>query len=354
MFNKSEGFFNLKKEWILSLLAGSIIAATFASGPILSCLSLRAKPTLARLKDTDSRKLPLAVDYKIGTIDDFATPPWGDPQILEGRTYFERRSFVRKAIDRTFMFSRECRETIKTALFKRGIRSRNYFFNLQDEPVYKANSSGLWVMIHGLNGHPGQWAEYADQVVKDLPQADLLVPFVYKLGNCSVKEAADPIVEKIKNYILQHPQKPIALLGVSNGARIVSYIELALRDQPTPITVTTVAGAHLGSMMMDVAKRLRVFQANLREELSFASGTTVNQVRKSQEPLLGDVVREMTMIMTTEETLIQPFISELAVFGQGEKHAFVHGEGHNSVVQRSKDWVMFNTKKFMNKYKPGF
>jgi len=84
-----------------------------------------------------------------------------------------------------------------------------------DEKKWK-DSTKLVVLIHGLNSSPLAWTNYLERDDQE-SKISYFVPFVRNKGYCSCKEAARPILTVIQRYANQYRQKPIVLVGHSNG-----------------------------------------------------------------------------------------------------------------------------------------
>jgi hypothetical protein len=89
----------------------------------------------------------------------------------------------------------------------------------------RRDSAGLCLLLHGMNASRKQWEKYTRQFPKDFPHMDYLAGPVFKAGNCSLEEAAEPFIEVVEDYLRKFPGKPLILIGTSNGSRIASYIE---------------------------------------------------------------------------------------------------------------------------------
>ncbi len=267
------------------------------------------------------------------------------PQEILGRTYYDPRTLAKKLFDRIVSLARSTADTlykmpsiVKTSL---GFANPHYVDPLQTTPGWKEQSDGLYVMVHGLNGHPSAFDDYGKTLENRHPEADLAIVVVPKGGNCTVIEASEPILQLVESYIKKNPEKPVSLIGTSNGGRIVAYIETKLRKRApnTPVLVSCVAGAHFGSYVMNLIHAYGLadlfgYTREIMQELAYGSDVTKNLLNEQREPLPNGVERDFSFYMTTEETHVHPPNSELPIINQGEKHYVVHGEGHSSIVRR--------------------
>ncbi len=178
---------------------------------------------------------------------------------------------------------------INAAMAKQG---KALYDNCEVDKAWQEKSCGLHVFIHGLKAHPSIWDGHIAEEKKinasrtDQEPIETYVPFVPKAGDCTLKEAGDPILKQVKSYIDHYRKKhpdgpvcPICLSGVSNGGRIATYIETQLRKDEkysdVPVMVSTIAAVHYGTEAFDAwYSRFGGKQsAVIREELSFGSDT---------------------------------------------------------------------------------
>ena len=82
-----------------------------------------------------------------------------------------------------------------------------------------------------MNGLPFIWEPYINQLKKTNPNIHCFAPHIYKSGNCSLKRASAPLLEVISDYRLHFPYNPVALVGISNGARIAAKLEKELAGE---------------------------------------------------------------------------------------------------------------------------
>jgi predicted alpha/beta-fold hydrolase len=160
------------------------------------------------------------------------------------------------------------------------------------KPVtWKENSEGLFVVIHGLAGSPAfSSLVYREQIEKAHPgKYEIQTPYVRKLGNCSLEEAADPILSMVRDYIEKNPGKPVNLIGTSNGGRISGYIESKLRDTDVNIRVTGIAGVFFGSLSMNILDKTRIgsllFKKEVVKDLKTGSTRAMDVITDMQKPV---------------------------------------------------------------------
>lgn len=216
---------------------------------------------------------------------------------------------------------------------------------------WRQDNEGLYVLIHGLNGHPSAWDGQASDLKDKHPEAEIRQVRVPKNGNCGLEEAADPILKMVKDYIEKNPGKPICLFGVSNGGRIAAYIEKELRDIPGAIKVSTVAGVHYGSGLMsflnDVGVSPWLFEEEVRDELAFGSEKSKQLIKDQRVKLNEGVARDFEFYTATEDSRLWNYHGALPKIHQNEKHYLVHGEEHGSIVERVREQQVSNAIQWM-------
>ncbi len=215
---------------------------------------------------------------------------------------------------------------------------RMFASDLISNVEWKRESAGLVVLVHGLRSYPAAWFSQI-KLLKRYPMVDLSVPSVTKKGMCSLEEAAFPILEVLKDYAEKYPGKPIGVLGVSNGSRIATWLEVKMRKEfpKTPMRISTIAGVHFGSSQMNLLKRLGavgfLYPQSLSEELAYGSRKAKELLNKVSSALPKKCApRSYEFFATTEDLLIPDNESSLPVLGKGEKRYLLHGHSHDSIV----------------------
>jgi|GEM_PF-2552082 len=243
------------------------------------------------------------------------------------------------------------------------------------EEEKKTVNEGLIVFIHGLNDTVKTGNEVYRKEIERLAEGryEILVPKVYKKGNCSLEKAAVPILREVENYIKENPGKPVQLIGHSNGGRIAAYIETKLRNKDVDIRVTGIAGIFLGSDLVTLSHTAGVvdflnstgltrlfFDPTLLKELksnSITSLVLINDMRKK----ITNGSREYTFYATSNDLAIPNYTSCLPVINQGEEHILLSGYDHigiqKAVCKEEIEKVlrfMKNHKLAGNTYSPDF
>lgn len=202
----------------------------------------------------------------------------------------------------------------------------------------KENSRGLVVLVHGLISTPSTWFHQL-KLLEQHEEIDVFAPVVPKRGVCALRDAAEPILSSILSYIDTYPEKPISLLGVSNGSRIATWLEVQLRERAprTPVMVSTIAGVHLGSSKVDLLEKLGIgnwiLNPTVIEELKYQSKTAQNLLNQVAAPLPTNcAAREYEFYATLDDTFVPNLDSSLPTIYKNERTYLLHGESHESIV----------------------
>jgi len=103
----------------------------------------------------------------------------------------------------------------------------------------------LAVLLHGLQGSP---ADLADHHRRFEATHAVYSPRIHRAGNCPVDVAAAPVLGAIARHLERHPgTATVTLVGLSNGGRIATWIEIELRATAVPVFTATLATPFLGS-----------------------------------------------------------------------------------------------------------
>lgn len=274
--------------------------------------------------------------------------------------YDDRRGFLQKVVDR-------CLSLLREASYACGnIRGRvvDYFNPRFDrvgiDPSWRAESEGLYVLIHGLNGHPVIWQSHVDQLKND-QKKDLFVPYVRLKGNGPLEEVADPLLKVIEEYALNHPKKPVCLIGVSNGGRICAWLETQLRSSApsTPVRVSTIAAVLFGTSRMDLIKRCHQFtnwslgyNLSVVNDLCLGSEKAKEILKNVSLPLAEGVIRDFEFFASTEDSQVPEIFSSMPTLGNDLKvvNHLVHGYDHNGIVAGVSVNQIQSCKEWMNKF----
>ncbi|WP_420422605.1 esterase/lipase family protein [Simkania sp.] len=322
-------------------LAASSLSLGIALPIILSC------PMMGYFSDSHKH-----YSWQPFTSDEKQAPGlFDDPQKVEtGAPLIDRRNPLLLIFHRYVAFLSDVYTQIITKyeafLDWKGSPSQTYIDpSLTQSYRWKEKSTGLYVFIHGIHGHPSCWNAYKKAIEAHDPNADVCLIKVNNGGDCSLEEATTPILNLLKNYTTKYRDKPIALVGTSRGGPIVASLELKMRKlaQKPKVYVGTIAGAHHGSLMMTLLKMTGCahlwFSPEVIEELSYKSDCSKELLEQQQKKLTTK--RKFRSYCTTEEFQIQPCISafsrlviETSSKSIAKERFYVHGSGHLSIVDR--------------------
>lgn len=256
------------------------------------------------------------------------------PHHVLSTQYDKRSSWVKKQ-DRLLSIFRELRYGCSFVY--------HYLFSAKyhhcgEKRVWNKESKSLCVLVHGLRSHPCIWRPQLE-LLKRHPEIDLFVPFVPKKGNCSLEEAAVPILPTILDYAEQHPGKPICLMGVSNGSRIVTWLETQLREKAprSAVRVSTIAGIHFGSPVVNWLEKYKlaflILKPVIRKELAFGSQKAKDLMEKVTKPLPPNTAPRSWDFSATTEDLQVPHLGTSLPNLPGATRHIRHGHGHSSIVE---------------------
>jgi hypothetical protein len=248
------------------------------------------------------------------------------------RERYDRRSLLQKIVDFALSWFRQ----IKYSFF---VLAHSLFFldrrQCGDVIARDAGSRGMVVLVHGLNSYPSAWFEQLSDL-KRRPDITVFTPYVPRKGRCALEEAYPGILSIILNYTHRNPEKPVCLLGASNGARIAMKCEIAMRTRSPRTTVKSshIAGVLHGTSQMNFLECLGLarcfFPHVLRNELKYCSGVAERLWADATASLPeGCAVRSNECYATTEDLSVPDLDSSL--IPGGEWHV-LHGQSHGSII----------------------
>ncbi len=217
-----------------------------------------------------------------------------------------------------------------------------------DLPWQGKESVGLNLFIHGLWGHPTDWNRHMERAEETCANFHTFAPFVYGRGNIPLEQAAAPILEALRDYVREHPGKPINIYGTSNGARIATYIENNLTPEElgnSKLRIVSIAGVLNGTEVVDRLVdyrliRLAPLHTDLKREFRFQSSVARNLMgdwakkQKSWKEAGSDV--RHYYCATTGDELVRPIKSSLPQDADANcSYRVFHGQSHMSIVDAS-------------------
>lgn len=267
------------------------------------------------------------------------------------RSRYDHRPLIRKIVDFTISIFRQIGYSL--AVLSHRLLSSPQSCGQKIE--WKPDSQGLVVLLHGLRNAPAAWYSQLG-ILKQHKQIDVFAPTVPKRGLCSLEEAAIPILPTLLDYIEKNPGKPLCILGVSNGSRIATWLEVQLRSSAfqTPVMVSTIAGVHFGSRQMNLLEKLRLaklfYPDSLRKELAYGSDKARELLGRLSAPLpVGCAPRNYEFFATTEDISVPDLDSSLPCINQGESSYIVHGHSHDSIVSAVAEQQIASCVRWMTK-----
>ena len=251
------------------------------------------------------------------------------------RDRYHHRPAIRKIGDLIISIFRQIRYSL-IVLYHRFFLSNPQSCGQKIE--WKSDSQGLVVLLHGLRNAPAAWYSQLG-ILQQHRKIDVFAPTVPKRGMCSLEEAATPILPTLLDYIEKNPGKLLCILGVSNGSRIATWLEIKLRDRAsqTPVMVSTIAGVHLGSRRMNLLEKLGLakwfYPDSLREELKYGSDKARELLGQLSSPLpVGCAARNYEFFASTDDLSVPDLDSSLPAINKGKHSYIVHGHSHDSIV----------------------
>ena len=256
-----------------------------------------------------------------------------DCQSLANRIYYFVQSWIREII----CLVKTCYLTATEKIFGAPLE---YVEPSAMNNRWRKENKGLYIAIHGLRGRPNIWSNQLVTLRKKQPGYEIRVPFVPKGGNCPLSEAVEPIEAMIRSYITEHPDKPVCLLGVSNGARIAAELEVRLRDTKTPVKISCIAGVLSGTKRLHDVYWLAkiIYTTPLIDELLYQSRTVLHLLNRMRGQLPYGVERSYDFYASPNDIQIKPYTGSFPILSHKDvKYYVVHGENHGSIASRVSD-----------------
>lgn len=216
-----------------------------------------------------------------------------------------------------------------------------------------SESQGLYLFIHGLRGFPADLGQYIEEVRRKNPHAHLFAPRVAKGGNCKLTKAATPFVEVVEDYLSKFPGKPVTILGVSNGARIATYIEGHMRPEmlgSSRLSIVSLSGVQYGTSMATFLEKSGLarfwgLKKNTRKELVFGSQVAQENLaawrqRQSLWKAQDSAVRHL-FCASTEDEQVRSLHCALPYHESAiSDYKIYNGQTHVSIIDGALDDVM--------------
>jgi hypothetical protein len=207
-------------------------------------------------------------------------------------------------------------------------------YNISQDQNWKENSNGLVVLLHGLNSHPAVWHGHVSTMKKDTANygsVDLRTPLIPKKGNCTVSESLGPIENMIRNYARNHPDKPICVLGVSNGGRLAAHLSHKLQDLDNPLLFSGIASVLNGTQHPIFQNES--FDPEIKKDYIWADTEAAELIKKMATVEKTNRLRESIFYTSTEDPLVYPWYGSIPFFkDQNNDNYYCKAQGHSSIV----------------------
>ena len=199
------------------------------------------------------------------------------------------------------------------------------------------NASALFVLLQALHHPPCMWNQYIEALASRM-EIDLWVPDLPRWGNTASGKVL-PILEKpLRKYLSKWPDRPIVLVGSSNGARIGLELEIKLRNQRSTIILVSLAGVFAGTERLWM--RRIITDSDFYRECSYKSGHNLDTVRMARHRLSPEAIRKHLFYIADGDFFIVPLNASLLTMGHDEEFYYVMGAGHISIVDKMRDEVL--------------
>lgn len=216
------------------------------------------------------------------------------------------------------------------------------YYAPEDLPWKDQSSEKLIVFIHGLNSSPLAWSDYFLDLQNTRLNYHYFLPYVYKKGYCTLNEAALPILRVIEAYCESFPENEIVLVGHSNGARILAYLDCELHPK-YKIHLAAIAGPFLGSKMISDLSYFGVtsffgFSEDMTREFEYQGDFAASQL----ETWLGKPPREncRAIFFASESDFRVTPISTSLPEKPGSEYVLFEDESHVTIIDASKKHII--------------
>lgn len=216
------------------------------------------------------------------------------------------------------------------------------YYDPEDFPWKDQSSEGLIIFIHGLNSSPLAWSNYFLELQSAKPSYHYFLPYVYEKGYCTLEQAALPILNAIEAYFARFPQNEVFIVGHSNGARILAYLDCEL-DQKYKINLASIAGPFLGSQMVARLSNFGLisffgFSEAMTKEFEYEGSFAKSLLRK----WLGKMPREncrAIFFASKADFRITPTCTSLPS-KPGSEYVLFDDESHVTILDASKEYII--------------
>jgi len=178
----------------------------------------------------------------------------------------------------------------------------------------------------------------------DLSTTQIYIPPILKKGHATIDEMIQPIFKEMKNWLLGGAEKEVVLVGISNGARLASAINVELLKSETTknalkkVHVISIAGAAQGSSLINVARKMHLcwlFSKPIAQEMPTDSARTQQLTQWLQNLPTSGIPHQYTFLASPHDWTVPNYSSTLMSMPQGvsTKYALIEGQDHCSITR---------------------
>ncbi|MGI9275752.1 MAG: alpha/beta fold hydrolase [Endozoicomonas sp.] len=214
-----------------------------------------------------------------------------------------------------------------------------------DQIPQGVEKKGLIVFLHALDHPVGMWKEYIDQLTA-YREYDVWAPRIKDYGNTGLESALSELIRPLENYLTKWPERPVVLIGSSNGARLGLALEIRMRKYPNRILLIAISGVFNGTNRLWI--RWLFTNSNLYQEYKLSSRHSLLLLDKARRPVSKAGFREYIFYGAGKDIAISPINSSFPLLGKREKVFFVPEEGHVSIVNTLKFVILGQAMRWLN------
>lgn len=204
------------------------------------------------------------------------------------------------------------------------------------------NKQRLVVCLHGLNNNPTQFTDIVEELDMSSDwkeKTDLYIPAIRDKGKAELDRMVNDVLQVIKTWAEKGENKELVLVGISNGARIATAIEVRLAQEQLTITkfkLISIVGACYGSSLASLAHKVGLswlMPRAIREEMPEDSERN-SQTQEALNNSKPTFKRSYVFIATPHDVQVPGYSSTLREVdgANAVKYALVPGYTHDSIV----------------------
>lgn len=213
-----------------------------------------------------------------------------------------------------------------------------------------ANSSGLIVLLHGLNDGPVQWSQALEELRTYnngyFNNFTIYIPTLPARGNSDVKTISKPVGEIISKFFITkgNENKPIIFIGTSNGGRLALHLSNIFASTKN-LFVASIAGAHFGTEALSIANEMGLSFItaikDIQRDLDFGSEHSKETINAAQDLHKNQPNHAFLFFSSNTDAVVQALeyhpshpkikVDRVPTRGPAVKHVQVAGVGHLSI-----------------------